>query len=257
MVIVSAVQIDLHIDLADAVGTVEEELPHILDSDNCLKMSAVGRLKVDGSVGQMLGRTSAAKRVESIVVEELIPFKEFIVNAAVRRFEDWGSSVVLIIRLLNAHVMIRVVINGRSDLTQHSIVSHIAIVYTDKVPILLLFVVVKIPLNLISADVVGKLVGNGIVVELDRYEREHTIEGIALRGDVGDGHIPDEDGEDQTDDGCEYLAAVGAGLPLLDVQIFNEQRLDLMTRLGLTLHGCRLIIISSDAPRLYITMNLN
>ena len=57
--------------------------------------------------------------------------------------------------------------------------------------------------------------GVGRVALGDKLGRLSGVDGIVLCGYIIDGCVSDQDGEDEADDGCEYLAAIGAGLSFL------------------------------------------
>jgi len=68
-------------------------------------------------------------------------------------------------------------------------------VHSNKFFVRYILVIVDIPLNLISPDVVGQLISQGVVVEFDRNERKDAVDGITLRRDLGNGYISNDDRE--------------------------------------------------------------
>lgn len=67
--------------------------------------------------------------------------------------------------------------------------------HSNKFFVRYILVIVDIPLNLISPDVVGQLISQGVVVEFDRNERKDAVDGITLRRDLGNGYISNDDRE--------------------------------------------------------------
>lgn len=85
-----------------------------------------------------------------------------------------------------------------------------------------------IVLYFLPIHVIANLINERIIVKLHGKERIYAVDGVVGGGYVGDCHVTDDYGEDKTDDGSEDLAAVGAGLPLLQVQILEDEGLDLV-----------------------------
>jgi len=75
----------------------------------------------------------------------------------------------------------------------------------------------KYPLIFISSYKIVELIEQIVVVEFVGDERHDSVDSIILGGNIVDGCIAYEYGEDETYDGCEYLTNVGAGLPFLKV----------------------------------------
>ena len=67
--------------------------------------------------------------------------------------------------------------------------------HSNKFFVRYILVIVDLPLNLISPDVVGQLISQGVVVEFDRNERKDAVDGITLRRDLGNGYISNDDRE--------------------------------------------------------------
>lgn len=73
------------------------------------------------------------------------------------------------------------------------------------------------PLIFFSLNKVIELINEIIVIELVGDERHDGVDSVVLGGNIVDGCVADEYGEDETYDGCEYLADVGAGLSFLEM----------------------------------------
>ena len=114
----------------------------------------------------------------------------------------------------------------------------------------------KNPLIFVSAHEVFELIELLVVVKLVGDERQDSVDGVILGRNVIDGCFADEYGEDETYDGREYLADVGAGLPFLEMEVFEEESFDLMAWFVLSrwvLHESENISIMLD---LYAIVNL-
>ena len=85
-----------------------------------------------------------------------------------------------------------------------------------------------IVLSFFAIDIVPDLIDERVIIELHGEQWIDAVDGVVGGGDVGDGDVADDDGEDEADDGREDLAAVGAGLSLLQVEVLQDQRLDLV-----------------------------
>ena len=84
------------------------------------------------------------------------------------------------------------------------------------------------PLLLLAVDDLFDLVGDVVVVEFSGDEGKSSVDGVVLGGDIVNSRISDEDGKDEADDGGYNLAAVGEGLPLLQVQVLQQESLYLV-----------------------------
>lgn len=105
---------------------------------------------------------------------------------------------------------------------------------SDKKLCLRIQTLIENPLIFIPPNVIIKLIEKRVVVELVGDKRHDGVDCVVLGGDIVDGCVADEYGEDEADDGCEYLATVGTGLSLLQMEVFEEEGFDLMTGLGLS-----------------------
>ena len=100
--------------------------------------------------------------------------------------------------------------------------------HANKNPICWIGYIEDVILHFLAIDVIADLIDERIIVELHGKERIDAVDGVVGCGYVGYGHVADDYGEDETDDGGEDLAAVRAGLPLLQVEIFEDEGLDLV-----------------------------
>jgi len=120
------------------------------------------------------------------------------------------------------------------DLSQNSRISCSVdtIAHAHEGPVCWIFNIKKIVLGRLPIDVLWELVNKREIIELHRDERKRSVHSIVVVGNVCDSHVSDDYGEDETNDRRQYLAAVSARLTLLEMQVFQDQGLYLVTAFG-------------------------
>lgn len=94
--------------------------------------------------------------------------------------------------------------------------------HANKNPIDWICHIEDVVLYFLAIHVIPDLVDQRIIVKLHGEQRINAVDGVIRGGYVGDGYISDDYREDEADDGREDLAAVGAGLSLLQVQVLED-----------------------------------
>jgi hypothetical protein len=221
------VRVDFHQNFSHPVGLVEEELADVLDSESGLESGFVGFLEVDCPVGEVVAGSGVSESVEGFVVEELVAVENILSDGLAGFHEDRRGSVGPAIIRSEGGVDVDIVGEGCGYFTEHSRVA-ISKAFPHKSPIIGILALEEQPLFFFPPHDLSHLINEGEIIELARNKWQCSIDGIILGGNVIDGCISDEDGDDQADDGCHDLAAVCAGLSFLQMKVFDEEGADLV-----------------------------
>ena len=121
---------------------------------------------------------------------------------------------------------------GTADFSKHPLVV-IAIPTSNKLQVRGILALEDQPLLLLPIYNLLDLIGYVVVVEFSGDEGKSSVYCIILGGNIVNGCVSDEDSEDEADYGGYDLAAIGEGLPLLQVQVLQQKSLYLVLLLFL------------------------